>query len=335
MKRLLPILTILLFSVTLGSSSIILAQETLPPTPPVSTVSITAIPPRLELEALPGATLQETLKVRNESDTELALKSIVSDFIVINNKGTPVAVSEETSGRWSLASWITVSPAKILLQPKQTQAVDLIIQIPEDALAGGHYAMITYQPITEGLIGQKANGTSGGSAIQPQVGTLTYLNVIGDITEAAFLKEFQVDAKFKEYGPASLSAEIQNLGDIHLRPKGQVTITNLLNKTVAVLPLEEKNIFPFASRTYDFIFGGKWHLGRYAARLNATAGDSQIPLHGLIYFWIVPWKELTAATLALIILIVITAKLLRKKKAQSEPQAPDTNTTPPDQPPTT
>lgn len=277
-------------------------------------ITITAIPPRLELSALPGAILQETIKIRNESAAEMAFDVKASDFIVNNNQGTPIAVDEAVSGRWSLASWITASPKKILLQPQETAAINLIISLPENALPGGHYAMITYNPNTEGLM----NIQGSGSAIIQKVGTLIYFNVIGDITEAANLKQFQVDKPFKYYGPTAITAEIENLGDIHFAPQGQLTITNLLGKTVFSGQLEEKNIFPFASRLYDWEFPGKYHLGRYAAKLEASAGSTQIPLHGLIYFWIVPVKELSAVLIVLI-LIVLTI-IIRRRRPKPLPQ---------------
>lgn len=310
MKKLLPLLLLLLLPQP------IFAQES---------ISVTAIPPRLEISGLPGATLQETLKIRNESEEPMAFEATFSDFIVNNNQGTPIAVTEAVSGRWSLSSWITVSPKKILLQPKETQTVNLVIQIPPQGLPGGHYAMVTYQPSLEGLLGQSKQTAS---AIIQKVGTLVYLNVIGDVTEAANLKTFNADKLFKYYGPTEINAEIENLGDIHLQPQGKLVITNLLNQTVFSQDLEAKNIFPFASRTYDFTIPGKWHLGRYAAKLDAVIGASQQPIHGLIYFWIVPVKEiaLAAGILALIIILIILLKRRRKQQLiETTPVTPETN----------
>ena len=300
MKKLLPLI-ILLFS-----TSVAFAQES---------ITITAIPPRLELSALPGVTLQEAIKIRNESAEEMAFDVQAVDFIVNNNQGTPISVDQAVSGRWSLASWVTASPKKILLQPQQTAAINLIISLPENALAGGHYAMITYNPSAEGLM----NIQGSGSAITQKVGTLIYLNVIGDVVEAANLKQFQVDKPFKYYGPTAITAEIENLGDTHFAPQGQLTITNLLGKTVFSGQLEAKNIFPFASRLYNWEFPGKYHLGRYAAKLTATAGNTQIPINGLIYFWIVPMKELGAA-LTVIILIVLIIIIRRRRPPKPLPQ---------------
>lgn len=297
MRKYLPLLFLLIAAPVFG-------QEKL---------STTVIPPRLELEALPGATLQESLRVRNESDADQAFKVTAKDFIVTNNQGTPLPVDEAVSGRWSLASWITVSPKQILVPAGQTAAVDLIIAVPPDGLAGGHYAMVVYEPVAEG----RPEGT--GAAVSPQVGSLIYLKVIGDVTEAANLKEFKVDQFFKHYGPTQITAEIENLGDIHLRPTGKLTVTNWLKDEVFSKELEEKNIFPFASRTYDWEVPGKWRLGRYAARLTAAAGDTAIPVNGLIYFWVVPVKELVliAAALALPAVLVF----IKKRRQNNPPDA--------------
>lgn len=277
------------------------------------TLSTTAIPPRLELEALPGTTLQETLKVRNETETDQAYAVLVKDFIVTGNQGTPIPVDEAVSGRWSLASWISVSPKQILVPAGQTRTIDLLVSIPQSALAGGHYAMVTYSPVVEGTL----SGT--GTAINPQVGSLVYLKVVGDVIEAVNLKEFKVKNKFAYYGPIDLFAEIENLGDVHLRPIGKLAVANWLNDEVFSQNLEEKNIFPFASRTYDWTVPGKWRLGRYAARLTATAGEAQIPLSGLIYFWIVPVKEISLIAGALILIVVLI--LLKKRRPRPTPGA--------------
>jgi len=280
-------------------------------------LSTTAIPPRLEIDTLPGATIQESLRIRNETGTDQAYKVVVTDFIVTGNQGTPIPVDETVSGRWSLASWISVSPKQILVAAGAAQSLDLIVSVPSSALPGGHYAMVTYSPVVEGTMA----GT--GAQISPQVGSLIYLKVIGDVTEAVNLKEFKADNKFKHYGPTQIMAEIENLGDIHVRPAGKLTVTNWLGDETYSAELEEKNIFPFASRTYDWTVSGKWRLGRYAARLTAAAGDSAIPLNGLIYFWIVPVKELGLIAGALIVIIVLVWLKKRRRKPLPEPVMPE------------
>ena len=169
--------------------------------------------------------------------------------------------------------------------------------------------MVTYAPVTDGSLA----GT--GAAVSPQVGNLIYLKVIGDVTEAVNLKEFKADQIFKHYGPTQIMAEIENLGDIHLRPTGKLTVANWLKDEIFSENLEEKNIFPFASRTFAWTVPGKWHFGRYAAKLSAQAGDAAIPLTGLIYFWIIPVKEISVIAAALVLVIILLIILKKRQKS--------------------
>ena len=95
----------------------------------------------------------------------------------------------------------------------------------------------------------------------------------------------------------------------------------MVNNTVAEFELEEKNIFPFASRTYDFEVPGKYRLGRYAAKLTATAGDTNVPIEGLIYFWIIPVKEIILIAIALIALITLIVLKRRRSRPPDTPPA--------------
>lgn len=292
-----------------------------------STITLSAIPPRLELKVAPGGTVQETIKVRNDSDTELVVQSEVKDFIVVDDKGTPMVVEEEVSGRWSLASWVSISPTKNVLKPGDIQLISLVVAVPKDALAGGHYAMVLHSPLTEALI-----SAGSGTAVAQKVGTLIYFQVEGPITEEANLIRFEADKTWAEYGPINLTAEIQNLSDIHIKPKGQITVYNMLNKASASLSLEEINIFPFKSRTYKSVFPGKWHFGRYKAELKANYGPSNKILTGLIYFWIIPWTivALVALVLALVLLLgLLLYQKKKRKKKKPEKKEPEKPVSPP------
>ena len=277
-------------------------------------VTTTASPPRLELETLPGNTLQETLKITNSSDKTQTYKITTTDFIVNDQEGTPIPVLKEVSGRWSLSSWLTTTPNTVSVEPRQSVLITLQVNVPKDALAGGHYAMVTYEP----TIPEELNLT--GSAISQKVGTLVYLKVQGDITEAVYLKDFSVAKKWFEYGPIDINISIENLGDIHLKPQGSLTVTNLLDQPVLKQELESVNIFPFASRNHQFQLPNKYYFGRFKANLNAYAGTSAAPIKGTIYFWVVPYKEISVAVLAIIIFITIIALKRKKQKPTPPPQ---------------
>jgi hypothetical protein len=269
----------------------------------------------VEISGAPGETIQETIKVRNESASELAVQTNVKDFIVKDEAGTPVPVEEDVSGRWSLASWINVSPQQTLLKPKEMQVMSMVVKIPEDALPGGHYAMVLHHPDFSGTIG----GT--GSKLAQNVGTLVYLTVEGDIRENATITEFKTDKEIAEYGPVEFTTTIENQSDVHIRPQASIKVYDMLDNLVEELPLEEQNIFPFKSRTYENILEGKWRLGRYKAILDVAYGEADKSTSAMLYFWIIPWTVI-ALILVIIIMLIIIIILLKNRKRSSKKASP-------------
>lgn len=266
-------------------------------------IKITAIPPRLELEAPPGEVITRQLKVKNEGDSQIALEVKVQDFIVADNEGTPVPVEEETADRWAASRWINVSPQKLVLNPGETKALDFVAVIPEEAAPGGHYAIVFYSPV--GTIGATPEGElTGQTSIAPNVGTLVYFTVPGDVQEDARVLRFQLP-RWVEYGPIKITTEIENLSDLHIKPLGTIRIYDMFGRLITTLKLEEKNIFPGTSRVYQNTWEQKWGLGKYKAQLNAGYGTQGKALVATAFFWIIPWRVITIALLTVVLAILL------------------------------
>lgn len=278
-------------------------------------LNLIAIPPRVdEITLKPGESKQTTVKVKNESQSEITIEVGVKDFIVTDDKGTVTPLDEvpENAERWSLSSWITLSETKLALGPNETKPVEVLVTVPESAMPGGHYAFVYYQPMSEGLIGQGSK-----TSVVQQVGSLLYVTVDGPINEEAYVRRLKVPP-FSEYGPISFLTEIDNLSDVHIAPSGSITVTNLLGQLSTTLKLDEKNIFPYTSRVFENTWNKKWLLGRYKAQLQAGYGDSGQGLVATVFFWVIPWKIILSLTLAVLIVLLIV--ILLGQKAKKVPQ---------------
>ena len=293
------------------SVAILLCVSVLAQDARAQTQIFTAIPPRLEIEVKPGEFVQETIQFRNEGDTTAYLSIAPNDFIVTDTKGTPQFVSSLVSGRWSAASWIRISPSSVTVAPKQTVNITLSANVPLDALPGGHYAGVLYQ--SKGTAPKIGAGAGAGTGIQQVVGTLVYLIVEGPVTENALVKLFDVP-KFLEFGPVNFTTEILNLSDLHVTPKGAITVHNMLGRSTTTLTLEERNIFPNASFVYDNTWEAKYLLGRYRADLSVSYGSTGQVLTATAYFWVFPVKIALATLLAIVIIILIIVLIIKKKK---------------------
>lgn len=268
------------------------------------------IPPKLELTAKPGEIIQSSIRIQNQTESEVTLSVGMSDFIVRDMYGTPELVDPETAGEWALSQWLSFSPDSLTIPPGEQGSVSVSISVPEDALPGGRYASIYF---TEpGLVWEERAITG----VTAEIRNLVLLRIAGPITEEAIVRRFQAP-RFSEYGPVEFTTEIANLGNYHIRPLGAIEVKNLMGKTVANMDLQERNIFPGASQEYKNNWDKKWLFGRFKATLTATYGEQNLPLTATIFFWVWPWK-ITLAILGAIILIVVLILLIKHLKGRKE-----------------
>jgi hypothetical protein len=290
----------------------LLALEFAPLALAQSALGLTAIPPRLEITVNPGEVITKEIKIRNESSTEKTISTSTRDFIVTDDLGTPLQIetTDQISNRWTASTWIQISPSQLKLKPGETKSLLLTVIAPDDALAGGHYAVVLHTPNNEATL------TQTGASVETNVGTLVYLTVPGDITQNASIREFSAP-RFSEYGPVDFKTTITNLSDIHITPAGAINIYNTFGLKSAQINLDNTNIFPGTSRDFINTLSRKIMLGRYKAQINATYGTTGQLLTATLFFWVIPYK-LIALLLAVIIIIFLIIKLQKKAPPLSE-----------------
>lgn len=282
----------------------------------VSQRTITIVPPTVQKAFNHGATSEGVMKVINDSSETLTFAVSVQDYIVTDKSGTPNLLPPDTlNNKYSAASWIGVTPYSFTIEPHKTQVLNYYLQIPANAKPGGHYAAVIYTPITPG-----GNLENSGAAVKTQAGTLFYITVNGPITEQAKIISFLANL-FQEYGPVKITTEIQNLGDLHIAPNGQITVKDILGRNIVSSPLATRNIYPGnTSLMYENKVGQTLMVGRFTANLTASYGkNNNLPLLATVSFWVFPWK------IAIIIVLIIVATILggmywRKKKTTPKTQ---------------
>lgn len=280
----------------------------------IASEGLSAIPPRLEITVKADGTNTQTIKVRNESNKEKDVIVSISDFIVNDNLGTPTFISAtEADNRWAASNWIQVSPSSVKLKGGETKSLVLTVMPPANALPGGHYAMVLHSPDTQVSL---LNAT--GASIQTKVGTLIYITIPGNIRQDALIKDFTAP-KFSEFGPVDFKTSLQNLSDIHIKPAGNITITNMFGlKKFIAFNEAGTNIFPGKTRDFENQLNKKWLFGRYKAELNAAYGTAGGVATAVIFFWVIPWRFLILVATAIIIIVVIILTLKKKNNGQKE-----------------
>jgi len=274
--------------------------------------TITITPPTVSVTGNPGYYTEGTMGVINDSNTPITFKAEMHDFIVQDNAGTPEILPANTLiTTYSAAAWMGVTPQTFTIQPKKRQNLNYFIQIPGNARPGGHYAAVLFVPVNG-----KGTTENTGSQVNGQVGTLFSVAVNGPIKESASVTKFFANG-LQEYGPVNILSQIKNYGDLHIKPNGYITVSDMLGRK-AILPLKENNIFPQAARDYENQFGGSLMIGRFKAELLASYGvNNNLPLAATVYFWIFPWKIVLVTTL--IIIAIILGLMYYRKNGLKKP----------------
>ena len=274
------------FYFLLGTATPTLAQE----------VSLVVSPPRTDIEIKPGETIQKTIKVTNTSPTELILGAETIDFIVKDDAGTPIKVTTEASGRFLASPWFTLETEELVVPPKETAQLTVIITAPSDALPGGHYAGIFFEPK------EKRGEKRTVSYTTTQVGSLFALNVAGDINFDAVIKDFSLKNFVNEFGPIDFSLTLENQSDTHISPESSIVVSDMLGRRQEPIKLDSVNIFPFTSRTQTARWDQVWGLGKYIATVTVAYGPGLTTSRDLP-FWIIPYRLIAAILVILLVLI--------------------------------
>ncbi len=284
--------------------------------------ALTIAPARQQHDLKPGESTNIILKLMNTGISPVVGSLSVANFIVTSADGKPQFLENKLAlpSKYAAATWFKLPYDRLAVPAQDKVEMQIKITVPKNALPGGHYAAIIFEPTADTNIATVPD-KAGQSSISPRIAGLVYIVVPGDYVETASLVQFSAP-NFSQSGPIDIATVIKNTSPTHIRPTGTITITNMLGDITTVLPLEEVNIFPDASKLYKNTIPTKWLVGRYRADLSAAYGASGKVLTGTIFFTVFP-VMLSIYLLILILATVFVIKYLikRNQKHQQELEA--------------
>lgn len=239
-------------------------------------------PPTFELSANPGETLKNSLRVDNITNEPLEVTVTTRNFTALGEEGA-VDLSEEESA-FSLAKWISVSPESVTIPANESKVFDYTINIPGNAPPGGRFGSIIFKTAVKPVSGQS------GVAVGQEIGALVFLKIAGEVKEQASIASFKTGGSLYENGPTDFELRVKNDGNIQIKPRGTITITNFLGQKVATIPIDEKNVLPGAVRKLESKWNSTWLFGKYTATVSLVYGNNKQVLTASTTFWGFPYK---------------------------------------------
>ena len=273
--------------------------------------------------------MQTDLKINNEERQSRTFYLRAENFNAQDETGNPTFSTRQEG----LSTWIQ-APLSVTLGPGESINLPIAIDIPANADPGGHYAAIFF--LTE----PPGSDEAGSVAISAKLGTLILLRVNGDFVEDANILEFGTTdrQKFFTHLPVQFYYRFQNSGASHVKPVGDIQISNLLGMTSKILVAnpQDGSVLPQSIRRFMSVWsenGGEkkqeavidlpkgdelkyWDavnyqarnflFGRYTSSLKVAFGSDGLQSESSEFvFYVIPWQLLSVVVPALVIVLLV------------------------------
>lgn len=300
-------------------AALILAGSSLPEFSLVKAQEVAGIkiqPAIIEQRIDPGQTFNSKIKVTNLSSENKTFYVITRDIKTLSEQGSPIFADEGEATGFEISSWIKVNDKPIILSSGQTKEISFAIVVPPNAPPGGHFGGIFVAVAAE-------RPKSTGIGIGYQVGTIVNFQVSGEIIEEAQLRGFSPDKLIYTRPKVNLSAKIENLGNVLVRPHGILEIIDSLGRQEAVLNFNEESASVFPKTIREFIIpweSDKLLFGNYKTILSLTYGEEgKQSLSDETTFWIIPLNiilPIFGALMAMLVGIILFIRFQVRKKVR-------------------
>lgn len=286
----------------LGKSHVVYSADTL------SEGSLAISPFLIEAEIKPGQTHNSTIDVLNVTDNPLPITVSINDFVPSGDQGSVrfLDTGQTSHPSFSLASWITITKQpEFVIAPKAKTSIDFTITVPIDAEPGTHYGGLLFSANESPI-------ASANTSVVRKVGALI-LVATGKTDASGKIETFFSNKRFYTAPQVEFTSVFTNTGNVHLAPKGQVSVRNTFGKLIGEAHLNENAQFvlPKNSRQFTDTVKRPWMFGRYTATLTYWYGNPKLESRAVINFWVIPVRLLLTyggGSLILLLLVYIGIK---------------------------
>ncbi|KKR04322.1 MAG: hypothetical protein UT30_C0009G0032 [Candidatus Uhrbacteria bacterium GW2011_GWF2_39_13] len=281
-------------------------------------------PSMLEISSARGEVIHETFTILNTGSSEQTYFFDRVAFKPMEESGTPL-FSQETKEASALTSWISFPETQVRVLPASKADVPFEIAIPDDIASGGYYAAITVSPTPTDIV------TTNGAIIDAKTAILVLLTVEGETTQQLQLLDFHGALLSSSLPFSSFQFRVQNQGNVHVVPRGQITLKGFFGQTIQVIEVNtvEGRVLPSSTRQFEAQYPQEtlsW-LGKAGYQLShlsigpmtadlALSYGSEGTLFSSLTFWIVPWELILV--LAGVIGIILACYYGIQKKIKSK-----------------
>jgi len=280
--------------------------------------SLKISPLRTDISINPGESRKVTVYVQNLNPVPMTLRPINNDFVAGKaENGMPNIILDEKefAPTHSLKRFMDPLP-NVTVNPGERKAVEVTINVPKTAQAGGYFGAVRFAPAL-------ADG-SGSVSVSGSVASLILLTVPGNLVENLTLKQFAVQQKGKEGNRFATNKDIdvlvrlENKGNVQVAPFGEVFVQkgkDIVYKAKINDAKPAGVILPDSVRKWTIPAEKLGSFGKYKITAVIGYGQSNKTINVEKTIWIIPTIYIVGAILALLLLISIIFAIIMSLRA--------------------
>ncbi len=277
------------------------------------------IPPRSELQLLPGERKMFSVVIKNITSGDIIAKTVLNDFESDNASGEPKIIVDTSKRTPYTLEGMLEGLQDVELAKGESKEVKLTINAPVDAVPGAYFGAVRFSAVPKGV------GASSGQrqvSLTASVAHLVLVEISGEIKEQIQVESLKAQrgdspGSFFIKSPDKVAVSIKNLGNGFARPFGRVTINGMGGKEVYSYEMNVTEprgvVLPSSSRTFADIVKNIKTPGRYTITASLTHNNGGEVVNYTATFWYIPaW--LLVLIVALLIGLTLTAYALYKRR---------------------
>lgn len=280
----------------------------------------------------PGNSISTPIRIQNQGTSTETLKLTVMKFQAYGEEGAPRLLDPEPTD--DFIRWVHFSEDTFKVNQNEWKTITASFDVPPTAAFGYYYAFVFSRASEKVAEGETT--LAGGTAI------LALLEAkVPNAKREVTVTTFQVDRAWYEFLPVSFTVKLSNTGNVHIAPRGNIFIGRENEKEEAILEVnhEKGSILPDSGRSFtaqwndgflryqdkkedgkvihnddgtiqqtlewNWKDASKLRFGKYQAKLLLIYDDGHrdVPLEGVVSFWVVPWRLLLALVVNIGIII--------------------------------
>jgi len=277
-------------------------------------------PGKIEMELAPGEKGTFDLMISNRLGTVKTFSISEEDFTGSNNPDETVVLLGNDRGPYSLRDYVRLGASSVDIEHGTRVRVPISVTVPKNAEPGGLYGSVLVGIISKNDTTNSATGVVSSNPIVTRIGTLVFVRVKGEVKEDGKLVGFKLAGDRKIVGNKDdlrFNILFQNEGNVHLNPKGIITIKNLIGTTVGTIDVESWFAMPKSLRFREVQWKPSFIFGKYTAYASIERGYGDMKDEASISFWFIPWKIILLVFVILIVIVGLIKKLFKKKSVGS------------------